>query len=119
MFFVHSSDDGHLDYFHIFSSVQFSSEERNEEGSGEEAAGGGGKQGHGQICMETVTAWRRNRLSRPHSWSHVDKLRVATGCWKAETHFFIAEVKLRPWEVLEASTPGVPTPGCEGPLVTS
>ena len=22
MFFVHSSDDGHLDYFHIFSSVQ-------------------------------------------------------------------------------------------------
>ena len=42
--------------------------------------------------------------------------------WRAETHFFIAEVKLRPWEVLEASTPGVPTPGCEehqGPLVTS
>lgn len=29
---------------------------------------------------------------------------------------------LRPWEVLEARTPGVPTPGCEdhqGPLVTS
>ena len=63
MFFVHSSDDGHLDYFHIFSSVQFSSEERNEEGSGEEAAGGGGKQGHGQICMETVTAWRKSTLT--------------------------------------------------------
>ena len=29
---------------------------------------------------------------------------------------------LRPWEVLEASTPGVPTPGCEqhkGPMITS
>ena len=38
---------------------------------------------------------------------------------EGRTHFFIAEVKLRPWEVLEASTPGVPTPGCEGPLVTS
>ena len=29
---------------------------------------------------------------------------------------------LRPWEVLEASTPGVPIPGCEqhkGPMITS
>ena len=32
---------------------------------------------------------------------------------EGRTHFFIAEVKLRPWEVLEASTPGVPTPGCQ------
>ena len=43
--------------------------------------------------MEAVTAWGRNRLAQPHSWSHVDKLRVATGCWMSEAHFFIEEVK--------------------------
>jgi len=64
----------------------------------EEIVGERGKRGHGQRSMETVTAWRRNRLSRPHLWSHVDNLRVATGCWRSETHFFIAEMKLwGPW----------------------
>ena len=82
---------------------------------GEEIVGGGGKRGHGQRCMETVTTWRRNRLSRPHSWSHVDKLRVATGCWKAETHFFIAEVKFRPWKVAEAITQGSQRQAVRGP----
>ena len=59
--------------------------------------------------METVTAWRRNRLAQPHSWSHIDKLRVATGCWRSETHFFTEEVKHQgPGSSLETRAPGSP-----------
>ena len=59
--------------------------------------------------METVTTWRRNRLAQPHSWSHIDKLRVATRCWRSETHFFTEEVKHQaPGSSLETRAPGSP-----------
>ena len=45
----------------------------------EEATGKGGRQGYKQRCMETMTAWKRNRLTQPHSWSYSKELSVATG----------------------------------------
>ena len=69
--------------------------------------------------METVTTWRRNRLAQPHSWSHIDKLRVATGCWRSETHFFTEEVKHQaPWEFPGDKGTGVPWshPDSKSPL---
>ena len=48
-------------------------------------------------------------MAQPHSWSHIDKLRVETGCWRSETHFFTEEVKHQgPGSSLETRAPGSP-----------